>query len=156
MKKIYTLLTGLLLAASFASKAQSSNECKDKLNLKNLYSSETETSGYYTVALMLEFDSKSDIVASLTVVVQVKNCSGVITKISVPAKYDASTGLYYAKQLLVLEKECSYDLEEANIFATDNCGETTQWKSTPPKNLKKYHKGLGEKNDLVKVKPGFS
>lgn len=156
MKKIYTILAGLILAAGLSANAQQKNDCKDKLKLKNVYSTEASSPGYYTLGLMLEFDSKSDIIANLKVVVSLKNCSGVVSKIAIPAKYDAKSGNYYASQFLTEEKECSYDLNETYIFATDQCDETTEWKSTPPPVLKKYHKGLGEKNDIVTVKPGFS
>lgn len=152
MKKTYTLLVGLFLALSINVNAQQKNDCNDKLKLKNVYSAESSNSGFYALKFVIDLDSKTNVLADLKIIVQLKNCNGTLIKIAIPAKYDIKTGYYFANQLLYQEKECSFNLEQATVIATNNCGTTNEWNSSTSKAFRNIKKALSEAGAEVEIK----
>lgn len=129
-KKILT--AALAISFAFTSFAQNTIEqsqknknkaCSDKFKIDEtnivITNDKSYLSGYFT----LQFEKGSDMPTTMKVVMEISDCKGNISFISIPMSMDVKTGLWIGKGGIAQLPGCNYSEGNMTLIISNECGE---------------------------------
>ncbi len=150
-KKILT--AALALSFAFTSFAQNTNEqsqknkneaCSDQFIIEesNIVISNDKSflSGYFT----MQFEKGSDIPKEMKMVMEIVDCKGNVSYISIPLALDTKSGLWIGKGGITQLPGCNYSEGNLTLLMINDCGELY---SVQSKKLEKSFKKLKGKKE---------
>jgi hypothetical protein len=133
------LLTATLaLSFAFTSYAQNTKEktkenkkeaCSDQFKVEDANIVVTNDKSFLSGYFAIRFETKSDVPTTMKAIMEIRDCKGNVSYISIPMLLDLKANIWVGKGGIPHLPGCSYTEESVTLVVTNECGEVFESKS---------------------------